>query len=313
MSTDDPSGAAAIAGLPRDRMLAEFSLWSADLANLAADPGTGGAVRRRLPYRRGRRALRAGVPVLPRPRRADPGLTRRPIHVHLMVEGDVLDRRSGSSPRPGPIWSPSTPKRPGARRGAARGHAWRCGRGGAAARDAGRGDRAVSRAGRLRDAARHRDRRQGSGPVGPGLRPDARGAEGCCRQGRCWPPMAASGRRPCRCCGRPGRRPWCSGRSRSATRTSRRGSAGCARRSGMDDAGGPGGRPRRDRAARGADRRTPARSSGLPRSRRRSGRTGGGDRADRGAGRPAFAVRRAHGGRPRRRCHRARSIRRRGS
>ena len=37
MTTKSPSGRAAIAALPRNRLLGEFSLWSADLANLERD------------------------------------------------------------------------------------------------------------------------------------------------------------------------------------------------------------------------------------------------------------------------------------
>ena len=37
MTTKSLSGPAAIAALPRDRLLGEFSLWSADLANMERD------------------------------------------------------------------------------------------------------------------------------------------------------------------------------------------------------------------------------------------------------------------------------------
>ena len=37
MTSKPLSGPAAIAALPRDRMIAEFSLWSANLANFESD------------------------------------------------------------------------------------------------------------------------------------------------------------------------------------------------------------------------------------------------------------------------------------
>lgn len=81
---------AFVAGLPRDRLLGEFSLWSADLCDLAAD------LRRTEPYADiyhvdvadGRFA--PSFLFFPDQVARIRALTRRPIHVHLMVEGDIV-------------------------------------------------------------------------------------------------------------------------------------------------------------------------------------------------------------------------------
>lgn len=81
---------AFVAGLPRDRLLGEFSLWSADLCNLAAD------LRRTEPYvdiyhidvADGRFA--PSFLFFPDQVARIRALTKRPIHVHLMVEGDIV-------------------------------------------------------------------------------------------------------------------------------------------------------------------------------------------------------------------------------
>jgi ribulose-phosphate 3-epimerase len=84
------SGAEAIRALPRDRLLAEFSLWSADLARLEDD------VARTQPHAdvyhldvadgRFAPSFLFFPDLVARIRR----LTATPLHVHLMVEGDIL-------------------------------------------------------------------------------------------------------------------------------------------------------------------------------------------------------------------------------
>ncbi len=79
-----------LSALPRDRLLGEYSLWSADLANLEAD------LRRTEPFvdlyhvdvADGRFA--PSFLFFPDQVARIRALTAKPIHVHLMVEGDVL-------------------------------------------------------------------------------------------------------------------------------------------------------------------------------------------------------------------------------
>ncbi|WFU12395.1 ribulose-phosphate 3-epimerase (plasmid) [Rhizobium sp. CB3090] len=88
------SGPAAIAALPRNRLLGEFSLWSADLANMEAD------LKRIEPY-----ADLHHIDVADA--RFTPGFlffpdfvariakaTARPIHVHLMVEAEIVEEQT---------------------------------------------------------------------------------------------------------------------------------------------------------------------------------------------------------------------------
>ena len=146
MTISSLAGPAAIAALPRDRLLAEFSLWSADLANMERE------LRRIEPYADLHHVdVADGVfapsflffpDLVARIAR----LTQRPIHVHLMVE--ARDRR-GADPRvrrgrrrPRQRARRERRGRPARRRLAHEPR--RRGRRGAAARDAGRGDRARS-------------------------------------------------------------------------------------------------------------------------------------------------------------------------
>lgn len=93
MTTKTLSGAAAIAALPRDRLLGEFSLWSADLANMQRD------LERAEPYVDLHHIDVADA-------RFTPGflffpdfvariarLTAKPIHVHLMVEAAIVEEQ----------------------------------------------------------------------------------------------------------------------------------------------------------------------------------------------------------------------------
>jgi ribulose-phosphate 3-epimerase len=88
------SGAAAIAALPRHRLLGEFSLWSADLANMERD------LARIEPYVDLHHIDVADA-------RFTPGflffpdfvariakLTAKPIHVHLMVEAEIVEEQT---------------------------------------------------------------------------------------------------------------------------------------------------------------------------------------------------------------------------
>ena len=85
------AGAEAIAALPRHRMLAEFSLWSADLASLGTELGR---VERFADLHHVDVADGRFAPAFlffPDLVARIAELTRRPIHVHLMVEAGVLD------------------------------------------------------------------------------------------------------------------------------------------------------------------------------------------------------------------------------
>jgi ribulose-phosphate 3-epimerase len=89
------TGADAIQALPRDRLLAEFSLWSADLARLEDD------VARTQPHAdlyhldvadgRFAPSFLFFPDLVARIR----GLTATPLHVHLMVGGDILAEQVG--------------------------------------------------------------------------------------------------------------------------------------------------------------------------------------------------------------------------
>ncbi len=84
----------SVASLPRDRLLAEFSLWSADLANLEAD-----LERTRehvdlyhIDVADGRFA--PSFLFFPDQVARIAGLTDRPLHVHLMVEADIVEAQA---------------------------------------------------------------------------------------------------------------------------------------------------------------------------------------------------------------------------
>ncbi|WP_031193227.1 ribulose-phosphate 3-epimerase [Mesorhizobium sp. L2C066B000] len=95
MTTNKPlSGPAAIAALPRNRLIGEFSLWSADLANMERDLK--------------RIETHADVHHIDvADARFTPGflffpdlvahiakLTAKPIHVHLMVEAEIVEEQT---------------------------------------------------------------------------------------------------------------------------------------------------------------------------------------------------------------------------
>jgi ribulose-phosphate 3-epimerase len=94
MTSKTLSGPAAIAALPRNRLLGEFSLWSADLANMESD------LKRIEPYVDLHHIDVADA-------RFTPGFlffpdfvariaksTDRPIHVHLMVEAEIVEEQT---------------------------------------------------------------------------------------------------------------------------------------------------------------------------------------------------------------------------
>ncbi|AGB74182.1 MULTISPECIES: ribulose-phosphate 3-epimerase [Rhizobium] len=95
MTSRPLSGPAAIAALPRNRLLGEFSLWSADLANMETD------LKRIEPYVDLHHIDVADA-------RFTPGFlffpdfvariaksTAKPIHVHLMVEAEIVEEQTG--------------------------------------------------------------------------------------------------------------------------------------------------------------------------------------------------------------------------
>jgi len=94
MTSKPLSGPAAIAALPRNRLLGEFSLWSADLANMETD------LKRIEPFVDLHHIDVADA-------RFTPGFlffpdfvariakaTAKPIHVHLMVEGEIVEEQT---------------------------------------------------------------------------------------------------------------------------------------------------------------------------------------------------------------------------
>jgi ribulose-phosphate 3-epimerase len=94
MTSKTLSGPSAIAALPRDRLLGEFSLWSADLANMETD-------LRRIEDHVDLHHIDVADA------RFTPGflffpdfvariakLTDKPIHVHLMVEAEIVEEQT---------------------------------------------------------------------------------------------------------------------------------------------------------------------------------------------------------------------------
>jgi ribulose-phosphate 3-epimerase len=93
MTSKTLPGAAAISALPRDRLLGEFSLWSADLANMQRD------LERVEPYVDlhhidvADARFTPGFLFFPDFVARIAGLTAKPIHVHLMVEGEIVEEQ----------------------------------------------------------------------------------------------------------------------------------------------------------------------------------------------------------------------------
>ncbi|RWM22590.1 MAG: D-allulose-6-phosphate 3-epimerase [Mesorhizobium sp.] len=94
MTTKSLSGPAAIAALPRNRLLGEFSLWSADLANMERD------LQRIDPFVDlhhidvADARFTPGFLFFPDLVARIAGLTARPIHVHLMVEAEIVEEQT---------------------------------------------------------------------------------------------------------------------------------------------------------------------------------------------------------------------------
>jgi len=93
MTSKTLTGAAAIAALPRDRLLGEFSLWSADLANMQRD------LERVEPYVDlhhidvADARFTPGFLFFPDFVARIAALTAKPIHVHLMVQADIVEQQ----------------------------------------------------------------------------------------------------------------------------------------------------------------------------------------------------------------------------
>ena len=93
MTSKTLSGAAAISALPRDRLLGEFSLSSADLANMQRD------LERVEPYVDihhidvADARFTPGFLFFPDLVARIAALTAKPIHVHLMVQADIVEEQ----------------------------------------------------------------------------------------------------------------------------------------------------------------------------------------------------------------------------
>ena len=93
MTSKTLSGAAAISALPRDRLLGEFSLWSADLANMQRD------LERVEPHVDihhidvADARFTPGFLFFPDFVARIAALTAKPIHVHLMVDAEIVEKQ----------------------------------------------------------------------------------------------------------------------------------------------------------------------------------------------------------------------------
>jgi ribulose-phosphate 3-epimerase len=83
-------GMHAVSQLPRDRLLAEFSLWSADLCNLAADLKRCEAYADLFHIDVADGRFAPTFLFFPDQVARIRALTQRPLHVHLMVEADIV-------------------------------------------------------------------------------------------------------------------------------------------------------------------------------------------------------------------------------
>ena len=94
MTSTPLSGPAAIAALPRDRLLGEFSLWSADLANMEADLKR---IETHVDLHHidvADARFTPGFLFFPDFVARIAGLTAKPIHVHLMVEAEIVEEQT---------------------------------------------------------------------------------------------------------------------------------------------------------------------------------------------------------------------------
>eukprot|EP01037_Dinobryon_pediforme_P025137 gene25137-27168_t len=94
MTSKPLSGPAAIAALPRDRLIGEFSLWSADLANMEADLKRIEAHADLHHIDVADARFTPGFLFFPDFVARIAKLTSRPIHVHLMVEAEIVEAQT---------------------------------------------------------------------------------------------------------------------------------------------------------------------------------------------------------------------------
>lgn len=93
-STKTLSGHAAIHALPRNRLLGEFSLWSADLANMATDLQRIEAHVDLHHIDVADARFTPGFLFFPDFVARIAALTAKPIHVHLMVEAEIVEEQT---------------------------------------------------------------------------------------------------------------------------------------------------------------------------------------------------------------------------
>ncbi|MBX3570090.1 MAG: D-allulose-6-phosphate 3-epimerase [Rhizobiaceae bacterium] len=94
MTSKALSGPAAIAALPRHRLLGEFSLWSADLANMERDLKRIEAHCDLHHIDVADARFTPGFLFFPDLVARIAALTARPIHVHLMVEAEIVEAQT---------------------------------------------------------------------------------------------------------------------------------------------------------------------------------------------------------------------------
>lgn len=93
MTSKTLNGTAAIAALPRDRLLGEFSLWSADLVNMQRDLERVEAHVDMHHIDVADARFTPGFLFFPDFVARIAGLTAKPIHVHLMVEAEIVEEQ----------------------------------------------------------------------------------------------------------------------------------------------------------------------------------------------------------------------------
>ncbi|PSJ56806.1 ribulose-phosphate 3-epimerase [Kumtagia ephedrae] len=94
MTTKTLSGRAAIAALPRNRLIGEFSLWSADLANMERDLNRIEAHVDLQHIDVADARFTPGLLFFPDFVARIANLTAKPVHVHLMVEADIVEEQT---------------------------------------------------------------------------------------------------------------------------------------------------------------------------------------------------------------------------
>jgi ribulose-phosphate 3-epimerase len=94
MTTKPLSGRAAIAALPRNRLIGEFSLWSADLANMERDLNRIEAHVDLQHIDVADARFTPGLLFFPDFVARIAKLTAKPVHVHLMVEADIVEEQT---------------------------------------------------------------------------------------------------------------------------------------------------------------------------------------------------------------------------